>query len=356
LHVALGYAWLPHTTGYHLERSLIASGHRVSYAGLPAAGRPGFGQHVPVDQALAALPEPPDLYLWIDSGGPYFPPGIEDLPIPTAAYLVDVHIGAWRQAAARFFDLVFVAQKDHVAAYRQAAGHGQVSWLPLAAAPDYHGRHDLPPRYDIAFVGHVGPHHRRSPRLRRLRLLSQHFRTNDALAYCPPERIGQVYSQAKIVFNTSLAGDVNMRVFEAALSGALLLTDRVANGLDELFDLQREIVTYDTDDDLLAKARYYLEHETERAAIAGRGRARACAQHTYQHRADQVLQAAAAPGFQRCAPMRRASRAERWQARRKVYTHLRMLDSLLSGSRALGRNRLQRARDVLPCLLRELRR
>ncbi len=102
MHVALGYRWFPTAAGYHLERALRSLGHTVTYVGLPYAGRPGYDGTVSIGELFATLPEKPDLYLWIDPAGRYFPPGIENLPIPTACYLIDVHLGHWRLQAARF--------------------------------------------------------------------------------------------------------------------------------------------------------------------------------------------------------------------------------------------------------------
>jgi hypothetical protein len=354
MHIALGYSYFSATTGFHLERALRDLGHVVSYVGLPAGGRSGYSQGDSLPTLLAGLTPPVDQFWWVDSGGPYFPPGLEAAPVPTVGYLIDTHVGNWRPIAARFFDLVFCAQKDNVAAYRQAVGHSQVSWLPLAAAPDVHRRLDLPPKYDVGFVGHAGPAHRRSGRARRLKRLSERYRMNDIGRFYPPEMVAQVYSQSRLVFNLSLAGDVNMRVFEGSACGALVITDAIRNGLDELFDLDHEIVLYTSDDDLVDQIDYYLAHDEERACRAQAAYERTLAHHTYAHRAHTALAALAAPGFQRLAPMRSATPQERWQARRVVYTRLLMLEAISAGARAASRNPLRRARDVLPCLLRTL--
>jgi hypothetical protein len=359
MHFALGYSFFPATTGYHLERALRGLGHTVSYVGPPAAGRAGFGQTTSLVEALAGLATPADLFWWVDSGGQYFPAGIEDLPIPTACYVIDVHLGRWRRTLTQFFDAVFVAQKDFVPAYRAAAGHDQVHWLPLAAAPDYHHRLDLPLLYDVGFVGNQNLAHQATPRSRRLRQIAGRYRTNDFFRFYPPETIGHVYSQSRIVFNNSLAGDVNMRVFEATASGALLVTDAVANGLEELFSIGRELITYADDAELWAKLDYYLspgKGEAERAAVAAAGMRRAQAEHTYAHRAEKLLKVVGAPGFERCAAMRRAGPGQRWRARRDIYARLAMLEALVEGARAEGRNPLKRAWAVLPALLARLLR
>jgi hypothetical protein len=354
MHIAIGYRWFLTSAGYHIERALQSLGHTVTYVGLPCSQRSGYDSTVPLDEILAALPQPPDLYLWIDPAGRYFPPGIQDLPIPTACYLIDVHLGGWRHQVARFFDAVFIAQKDYLDTFRRAVGHNQVYWLPLAAAPDVHYQHDLPRIYDVGFVGNVARAHRKTARARRLELISQRFRVNDWTRPYTPEQVGQVYSQSRIVFNTSIAGDVTMRVFEGTACGALVLTDSVANGLDELFEIGKEIVTYQDDADLLRKLASFVEQNDERESIARAGRKRTLAQHTYTHRAQMMLDTVAAPSFRRSAPMRLADASVRRAARRTIYTHLHMVDAILDEAQAARANSLARAWAVFPTLTRRL--
>jgi len=354
MRIAIGYCWFPIALGYHLERALLELGHEVTYVGTPSPHRAGYDQTVPLNELVQHLATLPDLYLWVDPGGRYFPPGIEDLPIPTACYLVDVHLGHWREQVARFFDGVFIAQKDYLPGFRRAVGHDQVHWLPLGAAPDVHRRLDLPRIYDVGFVGNISYAHRSTPRARRLKAIAARWRTNDFYRHYTPDEVGQVYSQSRIVFNTSIAGDVNMRVFEGTASGALVLTDSIANGLGELFEIGREIVTYKNDADLFDKIAYYLDHEDERQAIAQAGYDRTHTQHTYAHRMKWLLERVTDPSFRRVAPMRGADESKQWVARREVYTHLYALDAILDASRRRKRGALQRAWDVLPCFVRRL--
>lgn len=352
MYILLGYRWFPTAAGYHIERALQALGHTVTYIGLPCGQRAGYDTTVPVDEIVAALPEKPDLYLWIDPAGRYFPPGIERLPIITACYLIDVHLGHWREQAARFFDVVFIAQKDYLSRFRQAVGHDQVHWLPLAAASDVHRDHHLPRIYDVGFVGNIARAHRKTARARRLKLIAERFRTNDFYRVYMPEEVGRVYSQSRIVFNCSIAGDVTMRVFEGTACGALVLTDAVANGLDELFEIGREIVVYQDDRDLLEKIAYYLAHEEEREAIARAGQERTLREHMYVHRMRRLTEVVSSS--HPVAPMRAAPAAERWKARREIYIHLHMLDALVDQARDMGLDPLRRAWAVLPGLLRRL--
>lgn len=73
------------------------------------------------------------------------------------------------------------------------------------------------------------------------------------------------------------------RTFEVPGSGGFLLTDRVPY-LEEYFDIGREISTFESTDDLIEKARHWLAHPDERAAVAEAGYQRVLGEHTYDHR------------------------------------------------------------------------
>ena len=78
----------------------------------------------------------------------------------------------------------------------------------------------------------------------------------------------------------------NMRLYEATGAGALLLTDAGCN-LPDLFEPGREVVVYDSADDLGEKLHHYLGHDDERRLIAAAGQARTLAEHTY---ADRIIE------------------------------------------------------------------
>jgi hypothetical protein len=92
-----------------------------------------------------------------------------------------------------------------------------------------------------------------------------------------------VYQRAKVSINVTRAhgsSSLNMRVYEAMACGSLLLTDDKSDART-LFVEGEEIVTYSDQDDLRRKVRYYLTHESERAAIASAGMQKVRQSHTY---------------------------------------------------------------------------
>ncbi|MGE0761440.1 MAG: glycosyltransferase, partial [Pirellulaceae bacterium] len=117
---------------------------------------------------------------------------------------------------------------------------------------------------------------------------------NTFVGNCYFQDMAAAYSAARIVFNRSLANDVNMRVFEALCSGSLLITNDLSdNGLADLFEDGTHLVTYGNAAELLDRVRWHLEHEQEREQIAAAGRCEVLARHTYRHRMETLLQAAA---------------------------------------------------------------
>ena len=160
---------------------------------------------------------------------------------------------------------------------------------------------------DISFVGTVSPDHKQ-----RIELLEAVATRHDlALFGNPPQGLpassplhrclrGEVWGadmyetlrRSKITLNSHIdmtgreAG--NMRLFEATGVGAFLLTDFKDN-LATLFAPDREVVAWRSIDDCLAAIDRYLAGDDARAAIARAGQARTLAQHTYRHRAAEIL-------------------------------------------------------------------
>lgn len=76
---------------------------------------------------------------------------------------------------------------------------------------------------------------------------------------------------------------VNQRVFDVAACGSFLLTDRMSD-MDDFFEPGTESVCYDTIDEAVSLAAYYLGKNFEREKIAKAARKRVLADHTYEKR------------------------------------------------------------------------
>lgn len=325
MNILIGYGYFPTTTGRYIEESLAAE-HHVTFVGTPGQGRPGYLPDVDVVELIKELKIQPNLFLYVDSGhSSYLPRNVERLGCPTAAFLIDVHLGGkLRKPIAALFDYVFVAQRDHVSSY-QTGPRQHAEWLPLACDPLIHKALDLPRVYDVGFVGHIGRGDGRRAQL--LKVIEKSFTLNNYRRPYSREEMVMIYNQSKITFNCAISNDVNMRVFEAMACGSLLITDRIGNGLLDLFQEGKHIVTYATPDELLERVAYYLEHDDEREKIARVGQAEVLTRHTYQRRARHILNVVfqQAPGAR--APLRTATDGERIAHYARLYGKFRLLDA-----------------------------
>ena len=266
---------------------------------------PGAGQHEKIDMvrrllkpcdlptawgAAPVLPQDwqPDLVVWVD-GGERFTPPVDVFDCPTACLLGDTHLRLeWRADYARGFDHTFIQFHREDIATIEAMGIENVHWLPPACEPLTHCPGPAAKAYDVVFIGQTDPEYFawRVDILKRFIaagldvVVSSHILQEMAL----------LYSRARIVFNCSIAGDLNMRVPEAMASGSMLLTDRLGaeSGMDELFTDRVDLVLYDNRN-VVDLARYYLANHVAREAIALSGRDRALRLHTYAGRASQIV-------------------------------------------------------------------
>ena len=78
------------------------------------------------------------------------------------------------------------------------------------------------------------------------------------------------------------------RTFETTGCGTFLLTKHTP-GLEKLFKIGEEIVTYDDINDIEEKVKYYLNNESERIKIENAGYERAKKDHTYDERAKFLM-------------------------------------------------------------------
>lgn len=303
--ILMHYLASPLTTGRYFERAarkhhaVITAGFRCPEEVLELWGfdgaPPEYAPHA-IDLPLkhtyreiaARLPAgfAPDLYLWVDSGPKEVPPDIEAIGGVKAGYLIDTHIAPeLRLAMARHFDYTFLAQKAQVPDFI-AAGIRNVTWIPLACSPELHETGPLDRIYDVAFI--CNPQGDHTDRRRNImETIAKRF-PNSRTGRFWPEQMARIYAQSKIVVNACVNRDVNMRVFEALASGALLITDE-ADGLEDLFDDGKHLVVYRRDEDLGGLIERHLADAESRETIAAAGCALVYEKHTYDVRMDALL-------------------------------------------------------------------
>ena len=230
----------------------------------------------------------PELVLAIQSGAVQYR-DIATLPCVTAYISVDSWHDPNELDYARMYDFVFVAQKAFKE-YFEAAGCRNVSWLPLACDPCYHRPRIPEADLDFVFVGTLKYQVNRERRTRIQRLREQQYKI-DVFSDIGPEEMSRAYSSCRLGFNSSIAQDMNMRVFEVMAMGCPLFTNRdaEANGLLDLFEEGHHFIGY-SDEDLVRQASHYLNDASARLRIATEAYNLVRARHTYEHRVDEMIE------------------------------------------------------------------
>jgi spore maturation protein CgeB len=205
------------------------------------------------------------------------------------------------------YDLMMSQLPAIVEFFRRLGVRAEVNHL--AFEPSVLGALPPAPAVDIevSFVGTVSPDHQQ-----RIALLEAVAERYDLKLFGnPPQALpgssrlhrcfqGEVWGadmyqalrRSRITLNShiDMAGREagNMRLFEATGVGAFLLTDFKDN-LHTLFAPDREVAVWRSIDDCLEAISRAINDNAERTAIARAGQARTMAQHTYRHRAAEIL-------------------------------------------------------------------
>ena len=220
----------------------------------------------------------------------------------------------WREMA-KYYDYVFTIQKGECIEKIKAAGAGEVHYLPTACDPFFHAPVELTEEdkrmwgSPISFMG-AGYHNRQQM---FATLADQPFKiwgsewptgkpfdrlVQEESRRIKPEECVKIFNATDVNLNlhssserdgVDPSGDfVNPRTFELASCGAFQLCDE-RKLLPEMFEVGKEIVTFNSVTDMKEKIAYYLNHPEERRKIAERARARVLKDHTYEARLEQML-------------------------------------------------------------------
>lgn len=214
------------------------------------------------------------------------------------------------------FDLIFVPANLEKG-LRAAGAKGKIEYVPLGVDPEIHHPMRLTQaeveRYqsDVCFIGGVDMRFHKARRA-MIEYAVVHgvkmkvwggYREHILTSPIRDVWQGQIWGEdmrkalcaAKIGLNFHVdhaAGELdrglNMRAFELAGCGVFQLLQRVP-GVCEFFEEGKEIVCFDTAEEMLDKIDYYLSHDAERERIAQAGRERALRDHTWAQRVERMV-------------------------------------------------------------------
>jgi spore maturation protein CgeB len=157
-------------------------------------------------------------------------------------------------------------------------------------------------RYDVSFVGSMyGYRAEWIAALRASGIAVSCFGHGTENGVVNATEIPEIFRTSRISLNFSGSGQnpagagsldqrqIKARTFEVPGAGGFLLTE-VAPELERYFAVGSEIAAFASPDELVEKARHYLDRPVERDTIARAGHARTMAEHTYERRISEILE------------------------------------------------------------------
>jgi len=175
--------------------------------------------------------------------------------------------------------LVLCAIEHHQTYFKKQ----QTIWFPNAYPDDLiFPMSEIEKKYDIGFCGNY------LNRKNWIDIIKSKHRLKEDVFVIGNDMVRAINSY-KIHFNKNLADDINFRTFETLGCKTTLFTNHTP-GLEKLFDLNKHLVVYNSEKDLLDKISYYLKNTEKLENISIEGYNHVLDNHTYFVRAQQLTE------------------------------------------------------------------
>jgi radical SAM superfamily enzyme YgiQ (UPF0313 family)/glycosyltransferase involved in cell wall biosynthesis len=175
-----------------------------------------------------------------------------------------------------FMDYIFTCDRSSVSRYLELGA--KALHLLVTADPEYFCATPSEKTYVVSFVGSkgVGDREQLVQRLARGKIPVSLFGRGWDSGYVPIEEMRRIYSNSRINLCFTKSYGVNTRnqlkdkIFDITMCGGFLLCE-YCKGIEDYFDLGKEIVCFEGPEDAIKKIDFYLSHESERNRIAQAG-------------------------------------------------------------------------------------
>ncbi len=225
---------------------------------------------------LPANQQPEAIVCMIDSSWFNVPRNFAAFKGPKVALIADTHhmtrpiLGMINYLTAQKFDRHILLYTRHHHELFRAAGLRNLHWLPGLTFPHTDAmvaaarKAERAPR--IAMIGQSSGLYRR-----RLAVAGAVARANLPVVFREGTQREALdfYGSSLLGLNVTANADLNLRTWEIAAAGSLLLQDRLSaeSGLETLFKEDRDYIGYDGAGELVDRVRFFLEHPGEALRI-----------------------------------------------------------------------------------------
>lgn len=222
-----------------------------------------------IDGIIRKCPWKPDVVIiWSPEYNP-IPSGFEKIPALKVAVVGDWNLGfTMLKLCLGCFDLLLT---DTLGVEVLSGLGAKVEWFPCFTFSGKQKFPDMEKDIDILFIGNMNPdvQFERSKWIFRVGMLARKYKVFIGRNIYGDE-YKKIMARAKIVFNRSIRGEMNMRVFEALASRSLLFMEESNLEIRKFFIDKEHCVLYN-DDNFEELLSFYLENEKERERIVERG-------------------------------------------------------------------------------------
>jgi spore maturation protein CgeB len=187
-------------------------------------------------------------------------------------------------------------------------GARAVHTLHFGADPDLHAPFETNKDIDVFFYGHTSEYRvawlramiaAPSLALPEVRFVVRGVNLGDLgraelLSNVPFSRLRELVGRSRINLaitrdaHAQVYGSSTMRLFELAMMGACIVCNPCL-GIEQWFEPGKELVVVHSEAEAIDRYRFLLAHEAERLALGQAARRRALVEHTFRHRASELV-------------------------------------------------------------------
>ena len=197
-------------------------------------------------------------------------------------WTIDSHanLAAHKQFAGKInFDIVLSSTKRYLTEYPNSENY----WFPNAYPSNLISPSSIEDKIvSIGFCGSLIP-----MRIPRLNYLQENYQLSLDSYIMGDEMVRKIQSYY-LHFNQNISDDINYRTFETTGCKTALLTN-YSPDLEELFDLDKDLLVYRSEEDLYGLLDKYLNDKTFLWQIANNGYKNSSENHTYTNRCKEFI-------------------------------------------------------------------
>ena len=182
-----------------------------------------------------------------------------------------------------YLDYCLTGDKESIKKYRELGATAM--HMLVTSNPEVFRRLEVEKRYDVSFVGSkIADRESLVNKLRANGIQVQTFGRDWSSGYVSLDEMVNIYNVTKInlcfakSYGVGTRPQMKNKIFDICMCGGFLLCEYIP-GIEEFYEIDKEIVCFKDVEEATAKIQYYLNHDVERQGIAQSGWERAQRDH-----------------------------------------------------------------------------